>query len=87
LPNRHSATPTFGSTHHSVMTTSHLHTTYTHPKDCADRKDAALDRKQHEALRAVRETRQRVLAQNAWLDWYATRPRTLPKPTERTRPS
>jgi hypothetical protein len=53
------------------MTTSH-----THPKDCPDRKEAAADRKTHEAVTRERERRQQVLAHAAWFDWWGpARPR------------
>ena len=47
---------------------------HVHPKSCPDQKAAALDRKQHEDARMLREERQQVLARAEWLDWYAPRP-------------
>lgn len=49
-------------------------TTHTHPKDCPDSKEAAADRKSHEAVEKKREERQRVLAHAEWFDWFATTP-------------
>jgi hypothetical protein len=46
-------------------------TSYTHAKDCSDRKDAAADRKSHMAVVAEREQRGQALARAEWLDWYA----------------
>lgn len=51
------------------MTTNH-----THPKDCADQKAAATDRKQHEAVRAERQRRQQILARAEWFEWIGSRP-------------
>jgi hypothetical protein len=45
-------------------------TSFTHSKECADWKAAALDRKQREAKLLVRQERQQLLARAAWLDWY-----------------
>jgi hypothetical protein len=51
-------------------------TKYTHPKDCPDHKEAAADRKSHEAEASAREKRNQLLAHAEWLDWYApSRPR------------
>jgi hypothetical protein len=47
---------------------------HVHPKNCPDHMAAALDRKQHEDARMVREKRQQVLARAEWLDWYAPHP-------------
>lgn len=47
---------------------------HTHPKDCPDHKEAAADRKLHEALAKKREERQQVLAHSAWFDWYGATP-------------
>ena len=47
---------------------------HTHPKDCPDSKEAAADRKLHEAVAKKREERQQVLAHSAWFDWYAASP-------------
>jgi hypothetical protein len=49
-------------------------TTHRHPKDCPDQKAAATDRKQHEAARAERQTRQQILARAEWFDWMDSRP-------------
>jgi hypothetical protein len=57
------------------MTSMHPHT---HPKDCPDRKAAALDRKQHEALVTQRQERRQVLAHAEWFDWYKVVDRALP---------
>jgi hypothetical protein len=48
---------------------------HTHPDNCPDRKAAAADRKQHEAARVERQSRQQALAHAEWFDWYAV---TLP---------
>jgi hypothetical protein len=50
-------------------------TNHTHPKDCPDHKAAAADRKQHEAARAQRQTRQQILARAEWFEWFGSRPR------------
>jgi hypothetical protein len=47
---------------------------HTHPKDCPDSKEAAADRKLHEAVAKKREERQQVLAHSEWFNWYATSP-------------
>ena len=44
---------------------------HTHPKDCLDHKDAAVDRKSHAAALAKREERAQALAHAEWFDWYA----------------
>lgn len=41
---------------------------YTHPKDCTCRKEAAADRKDHDALAKAREKRQQVVAHAQWFD-------------------
>ncbi|HEY3061824.1 MAG TPA: hypothetical protein VGL99_22855 [Chloroflexota bacterium] len=46
---------------------------YTHPKDCPDHAQAAVDRKQHEAAAKVRQVRQQRLARAEWLDWFPPR--------------
>ena len=48
------------------MTGSELHT---HPNDCPDRKDAALDRKQHAAVMLQRQEHRQALAHAEWFDW------------------
>ena len=48
---------------------------HTHPKDCPDTKEAAADRKLHDAVAKKREERQKVLAHAEWFDWFATSPR------------
>lgn len=45
---------------------------HTHPKDCPDNKEAAADRKVHDAVAKKREDRQQVLAHAEWLDWFPT---------------
>jgi len=47
---------------------------HVHPKNCPDYKAAALDRKQHEDARMLREKRLQVLARAEWLEWYAPHP-------------
>jgi len=47
---------------------------HTHPKDCPDHKEAAADRKSHDAVAKKREEKQQVLAHTEWFDWYATSP-------------
>jgi hypothetical protein len=47
---------------------------HTHPKDCPDQKAAALDRKQHEAVRAELQRRRQILAHAEWLEWYPATP-------------
>jgi hypothetical protein len=59
-------------------------TAHTHPKHCADQKDAAADRKSHAALAAKREAVGQELARAEWFDWIAAtgrapRPRALTK--------
>jgi len=44
-------------------------TKHTHPKDCADQKAAATDRKEHEAARAEHQRRRQILAHAEWFDW------------------
>jgi len=44
---------------------------HTHTKDCPDYKEAAVDRKDHDAVAKERQKRQQVLAHTAWFDWYA----------------
>ena len=50
----------------------HMAIKHTHPKDCPDHKEAAADRKLHDAVAKKREERQQVLAHSEWFDWYAT---------------
>ena len=50
-----------------------MNSTFTHPKDCADHKDAAADRKAHATLASKRQARNKMLARAAWFDWYAPR--------------
>jgi hypothetical protein len=52
----------------------HMAVKHTHPKDCPDHKEAAADRKLHDAVAKKREERQQVLAHSEWFDWYATSP-------------
>jgi hypothetical protein len=47
---------------------------HTHPKDCPDHKEAAADRKLHEAVAKKREERQQVLAHSEWFNWYGASP-------------
>ena len=47
---------------------------HVHPKNCPDQKEAALDRKQHEQARMLREKRRQVMARAEWLEWYAPHP-------------
>jgi hypothetical protein len=49
-------------------------TGYTHPKDCADHKAAAADRKEHAATASQRQAEYQLLAHAAWFDWYASQP-------------
>ena len=51
---------------------------FTHPKDCADHKDAADNRKAHAALASKRQARNQILARAVWFDWYALRLTSLP---------
>jgi hypothetical protein len=46
-----------------------MKTPYTHPKDCADQKEATADRRQHERLLKQREQRQQILAHAGWFSF------------------
>lgn len=49
-----------------------MSTNHTHPKDCADQKAAAADRKRHADVLAERQRQHQVLARAAWFDWFPT---------------
>jgi hypothetical protein len=59
---------------HTVRGGHHMAVKHTHPKDCPDHKEAAADRKTHDATAKKREERQQVLAHAEWFDWFATSP-------------
>jgi hypothetical protein len=45
-------------------------TKYTHPKECADQKEAAADRKAHAATVDRRQRQLQLRAHAEWFDWY-----------------
>jgi hypothetical protein len=51
-------------------------TSYTHPKDCTDHKDAATDRKARAIVVARRQEQLQVWAHTQWLDWFPPNPYT-----------
>ena len=55
---------------------------YTHTKDCPDRKEAAANRKAHDALAKAREQRLQLLAH---AEWYDSGPHHAPSYTDTKR--
>ncbi len=49
-------------------------TKHTHPKDCADQRQAAADRKARAAALDQRQQQFQLWARSEWLDWYPPNP-------------
>jgi hypothetical protein len=47
---------------------------HTHPKDCADQKDAAADRRARATVVSQRQQELEVWARAQWLDWFPPNP-------------